>query len=310
MFEIKVLAANVLLPAGMMLVAIVVHWWLIRRDAANDQQVEQESGASDHEAGQKTRLPQFAEALTGMLSGLAILGAYALRIDWTLWPQDSWARIPSAACIVALAAVIASFMPAVIGWPLRFGGLAFAAYSVFPRGEAWEDLASQETLWVGAVALGTGPAWLAITYLPPRIAGTLSAAWILLAVAAAFLTAQSFMRVTEPMMAVASIFGMVAIGTWIVGSPVLIQGGIGPALFAMSAGSSNAQLNSYLGITNYLPTLAILAPACAAIVAALLPMAEQRWGRRMAVAIACCVILSVVIIVWTQTVAGGGEEEW
>jgi hypothetical protein len=139
-------------------------------------------------------------------------------------------------------------------------------------------------------------------------------AWITCFAAAAFLTAQSFMKVTEPLLAISAVIGCFAIAVLVTGKQGLLPGAAGPCLAAFGAAVANAQFNSYLGLSDYLSWLAIFSPAWVALcalpwIARRPPADAKNWPAALATAIGAAIVVAAVVV-WTQLAAGGGEEEW
>ena len=184
---------------------------------------------------------------------------------------------------------------------------------VFPTGEAWEFLLPERTTWIAIISVCSLIAWCLGDQHHRKIPGVLCLAFIPLLAASAMLMAQSFLGVTEPMLAVSSVLGCVAlVGLW-AKIRWLADRAMGPSLFCAAACISNAQFNSYLGLTNWISFLAVAAPALVAGVS--LPFvsnssAGKKWiGVVVTLGLAFC--LAAGLVIWTMSLtAGGGEEDW
>lgn len=265
--------------------------------------------------------PVPAEQWMGALAAvLAIWSAYALRNGLVLVAEDRWLRIPLAVTVVGIPGALAAHLPNPAKWAVKTLAVVCAAMLVFPTGEAWDFLQETKIQWIAAMAAGCLIAWSLLNQRNAPRAGILALGWIASLVAAAFLTAQSFMRVTEPMLAIASVFGIMGFAAIWQHRSQLLLGAAGPSLFAMAAGLASAQFNSYLGMSDRLTWLAMLAPATAALLShpfrersgtdASATPATARGKYQSVITIILCLILAAAVIGWTQVAAGVGEEEW
>jgi hypothetical protein len=273
-----------------------------------------------------------AVSLLVVAAVVAIWLALALRVEEALawWPEDAWTRLPLAIGAVGLGAIAANWLPArwkLGAWLLRATALWLATRMIIPTGEAWEFLQPSLPVWTLVLVLGPLLAWCLIERLPSRSAGVLGLSWILCVAAAAFLS-KDFLRVTEPMLAIASVLGCVSIGTLLSGRSEWIATVAGPCLFGSGAAVASFQFNSFLGLPDALSWLAIVAPAVAALVTLRLPSQAQLDApsqvagqsqpnaltspRSLLLTVGACLILAIVVVVWTIVAggAGGAEEAW
>ena len=301
MFELKILAANILLPIAILTCTL---WGL--RIVALRNRFPQPTGL------------QLATSLLILSSMLALWLALVLRVEvaraW--WPEDAWARVPVAFCIVGLASIVSvwiSIKP--IFWTVRAVGLLLAAIAIIPRGEAWEFLRPMIGIWVAVLVISSFLGWLLIERLPGKSAGVLGLGWIACVAAAAFLS-KDFMRVTEPLLAVACILGCASLATLRTGRTNLIDGVAGPCLFGSGAIVASAQFNSFAGLPDALSWLAISSPAIAALATFVVPnkrMDDKAPGRRSStLIIIACATVAVSVVLWTIIASGGlsTEEAW
>lgn len=254
----------------------------------------------------------FAIALSGS-AALSILLAFAFRNDFVLWDRsESWIRIPVACCVVASASWFGSILPKWLTWLLRLLSVAAAAKLVFPVGEAWEFLQDASWRWQGTMVMATIAPWFLLSTMNRPRTAVIQLIWIACCVAGAFLTAQSFMKATEPMMAVACVFGVFGLVSFKSRSNwSAATSGVG--LFGYSACIANAQFNSFLGLSDRLSYLAILAPALTISLATAVGGFDSKSRSKLFwLTLSIVTILVVVgIIAWTSVAAGvGAEEEW
>lgn len=303
MFELQILTHNVLLPTAIATVGL----GLVRAMAGRGDQGASDTGASP-----------LVSTLCGLAATGALLSAFTMGNGWQWFAQESWLRIPLAALAVGL--IASTPVQAWTDWVLRFGMLLVAAVLVFPRGEGWEDLQSEHTTWVLAMTASAWLAWYLLSRRNTREAAWLGLSWIACTVAAAVLTAQSFMRVTEPMLAVASILGCFSLGAWWFARREALVAAAGVALFGYVAIIANGQFNSFLGLSNRLSYLAMAGPAIVAAVSSPFvspvrvadsePAEEPLRWLPCWVTLAVALVTAATVIGWTLSVAGGGEEEW
>lgn len=336
MFELQILFANIVLPIVISVVAIGLAVLVWRSSPASEVGTSTENlplGNSDVQASLASS--PATVVITGLAAMASIAVAFQMRNGFEAWPEDSWRRIPHATVIVALAGVLTTFLPAFPRWILRAGALAVASWMVFPVGESWEFLAERKMLWLAAMALAPFVGWVCVGRCSVGQSAALGFGWIMCFATATLLTAQSFLKVTEPMFAVSSVIGCFAIATlrWkLKPSASWLDGAAGPCLFAYAAFIANAQFNSYAGITDWLSFLAMFTPAVAGLLSVVffpfdaggLTTADSAQGaknarRGAAMLLPCatlllCVATAAPVAVWTYYAAGLGEqsseEEW
>ncbi len=233
-----------------------------------------------------------------------------------------------AVAIVGLAAMCSTWIPSkfkLIIWLTRAITLWVATKTVIPTGEAWDFLQPNIPTWTFVMVLGPLLGWWLIERLPTGTAATLGLSWILCIAASAFLS-KDFLRITEPMLAIASVLGCVSIGTWFTKRAELVGAVAGPCLFGSGAAVASFQFNSFLGLPDALSWFAIVAPALAALVT----LAVRRKGahqtaenlvanesshsiRAILSIVAACLVVSTTVVVWTLIASSGGaggEEPW
>ncbi len=243
---------------------------------------------------------------------------FGLRHGWSL--EDAWLKIPVGTALVALG----SLWPAgrgtaltmqLFGWTARLGLLLAAAMMVFPTGEGWEFLLPARPTWLATMIVSASAAWWLLARLTSRQAGWLGLGWIALTAASAFLTAQSFLKVTEPLLAVASLLGCFSLAALFRGRGQLLMAAAGPCLFAYASIVATAQFNSFLGLSDWLSWLSMSAPALSAGVVALVSQVVRgrnrgEWIVWLASLIGC-LALAAAVVLWTLlATGGGGESEW
>lgn len=319
MFELQILFGNVFVPALLVIVSSIASQFL--------------------PAPSRTR---FTPLILTVTSGVAICSAMAIRNGFAWWPEDAWQRVPSAALFVTAAAVgIATLVNrsgsaidssvgegegedraestaslssnasplAIVQW-FAIAVVAFiAAWLVFPSGESWAELQSQRFLWCSVIALAASLAWWGIVGCQPGVAITVGLATIPLLIASAFLTSLSIMKVTEPLIAVATVLGICSLLDLRKKVRRSLPMLFAPTLFAMSGLIAHANFQSYLGLPRTLYFLAMLSPAIIALAARM----AQRKSTRFAVVLTICLalLLSAGIIAWTYVTGDvGAEPEW
>lgn len=330
MFELQIFVANILLPSVAALIGIVGAWLLQRQQVRSKQPAELNSAVDADTGGEGTELrgaipqerqpnedlkPGWLAAGCGALSALAAIWiAFGMRNGFVILSEDSWLRIPLGTTIVAVAAMSTAAGNWALVWMIRTIALSIAAMFVFPTGEGWEFLAESQNYWILAIVLSTLTGWWGMEQRLHRMKGVLALAWIPVFAATAALTSESFLGVTEPLLAVSSIFGCYGIAALSVKSPIPLNSVTGPSLFAFSSATANAQFNSFLDLPNTLTYLAMFSPGLAAVLSlAFLARSSEkaRTARHVTITVAACLICALALIVWTRmSLGGGGEEEW
>ena len=318
-FELQILVGNVVAPAAMLLLT-----WLACAALPDPH---------------RSRLTPLALAAS---SSVAIWIALAARNGFAGWPEDAWQKIPIAALIVSAAAIIAALLrsptltadpiseakhsvqahplaspkahrtsssSSIVQWIAIAAAALSAAWLIFPRGDAWAELQNDQAQWCLVIALSTSLAWWGIAGCRPAVSSAVGLATIPLLIASAFLTSLSIMKITEPLIAVATVIGLCSlIDLRLTGHkslPIMLA----PALFAMASFIAHANFQSYLGLPRTLYFLAMLSPALVALAARI----SQRKSTRVAIAATFCMalLLAATMAAWTY-VAGdvGAEPEW
>ena len=271
-------------------------------------------------------------------SGLAIWVALAIRNGVAWWPEDAWQKVPVAALIVTAVAMTAEFFRSrFFGSRRTFHSVeetssaarleprrstsdlidcfaialaaATAAWLIYPRGETWAELQDQQYQWCAVITLAASFGWWGIAGCQPTVASTVGLATIPLLIASAFMTSLSIMKVTEPLIAIATVLGLCSlIDLRLTGRrslPIMIA----PTLFAMSGFIAHASFQSYLNLPRGLYFLAMLSPAIVALVARM----TQRKSTQFAigVSILLALLLAGAIGTWAY-LAGevGSADEW
>lgn len=311
MLELKILAANVLLPTAIVAATLLV------LHAGGDSR-RNSSKTDDSQSIHSTSGHRLSASIVVLASVLSIWLAFALRVEagFALWPEDAWARIPVAVGIVGVGSIVALWLPMkTVGWIVRGAALLLAAKTIVPTGEAWEFLRATSAWWMCVLVGSSMLGWWLIERLPGRAAGLLGLGWIFCIAAAAFLS-KDFLRVTEPMLAVASVLGCASLGSLLTGRAPLVAGVAGPCLFGSGAAVASAQFNSFLGLPDTLSWLAIASPALAALATlaiASVPAGRGSLSRRgVTLTLVACLALAGVVVAWTFIASGGfgAEEAW
>ncbi|MFK7736047.1 MAG: hypothetical protein AB8B50_08475 [Pirellulaceae bacterium] len=329
MFELQVLVANVLVPGGIALVLACLALVVVRKRSLVSDIVSSGSDAESPAVGLDSddRLDGLQVAVGALAAAAAIFTAFGLRNEFSLWPEDTWQRIAIASCVVcctvAVSAVVLHGRHRTLLCIPVFIALFVATGMIFPTGEAWEFLQKEKVRWYSFLIIVPVVSLLASVRCPGRLLGTLALAWIPATVAAAFLTAQSFMRVTEPILAYASVLGVLGIIRLLRADSQFLVGAIAPVVFALSGSVAQAQFNSFLGLKNSLSFAAISQVAVVAAFASILVIKSRakygmrdlnsgpsigRWAHAAVVlfALGC----AAALIAWTFVEAGVGEDEW
>lgn len=322
MFILQIVLANIVVPCVTSVAALLA---ARKISPAANLTAGRETGTGDVAAGEQSRtqaeLPIHAhwpsQVLVAIAAAAAVIAAFALRNGFEAWSEESWLRIPAGVAVVALASLLPTSSLAAIAWLVRFALLALGAWIVFPTGESWDFLLPKRTEWIATMTLAAGVPWWCLSKLPSRVGGVLSLSLIACFAASAFLTAQSFLKVTEPIFAVSSLLGCVGIAAILfsrsherVGRATL-QGTAGVALFAFAAIVGNSQFNSYLGLTDRLTQFAMCTPALAAVATLPLLFAQRISAKSaLAVCVPVCLILAAAIAAWTVSLTGTSESEW
>jgi hypothetical protein len=245
-------------------------------------------------------------------SGLAIYLSLAIRNGFSWWPEDAWRKVPVAALIVSCVAIIADLLrakhlpnsatasaealsrrnsPSVPAYFRLISiaiAVASAAWLIFPRGDAWSELQSQQGMWCVVITLAASLAWWGIAGCRSPVATTVGLATIPLLIASALLTSLSIMKVTEPLIAVATVLGLCSLLD-LRRNDRALPIAIAPTVFAMSGFIAHANFQSYLNLPRTLYFLAMLSPAIIALAARM----AQRKTTRFAIGIT--VMLSLLL---------------
>ena len=207
----------------------------------------------------------------------------------------------------------------IVQWIAITVGALAAAWLIFPRGDSWAELQSEQNQWCLVIALSASLAWWGIAGCRPVVAITVAFATISLLIASAFLTSLSIMKITEPLIAVATVIGLCSLIALRLGGlkassqhphrPSLLPMMLAPTLFTKASFIAHASFQSYLGLPRTLYFLAMLSPAIVALVARM--SQRKSTGVAIAATISVALILAASLAAWTY-VAGevGAEPEW
>ncbi len=162
MFELQILFGNVVAPA-----AVLLFSWL---------------ACAALPAPHRSRLTPLVLAAS---SSVAIWIALAARNGFAWWPEDAWQKIPIAALLVSATAIIAALLrsppltadptfkaeqsnqagplaspkalrtttTSIVQWIAMAAAALVAAWLIFPRGETWAELQSEQNQWCLVIAL-------------------------------------------------------------------------------------------------------------------------------------------------------------
>jgi hypothetical protein len=316
MFELTVLGINVLLPSLVALTAVGLVWKMQPRARLSSQSGQ--AGTMPVGSAETADAPAkgIAYAQGIIVSGAtaaAFCLAFALRNEWALWHEDAWMRLPTAVGLVALAAAVtAGLTNSWLVWSLRLLATLIACGVIFPTGEAWEFLRPAQFPWFACMTLSTVVGWYLSQALAPKPAAILGLNWIVLLVAAAYLTSQSFLKVTEPLMAVASVLGCLSLFSLGGGAPRMVSLAAGPCLFATAATVASAQYNSFLGLPDSLSWFTMATPSLLALAARSFTSSSltRGSGRYTLLCLIVGLALAAVVIIWTHGMLPVGGEEW
>lgn len=302
MFEAKIFLINIGIPSALCVLGVIAAY-LLSRGAADPVQLKPAGPSREGLIG----------TIAACLAGCAVYVAFALRTEFALWHEDAWMRLGSSTLFVAVAGAITALIANPwIRWSLRLVAVAAAAFAVFPQGETWDFLLPARSYWLSSMTLSCFVGWLLLGQFRGREAAVVGLSWIPLIAAGAFLTAQSFLKVTEPLLAASSVLGCFGIGVLIIGKADMLVAAGGAAIFAFAAATASAQFNSYLGLPDSLSWLAMATPALVA--ASALPLRDRaanvptrpRLGLVLVVLVAA-LVLAAAVVAWTHSLTGGSE---
>ena len=295
MFELQILLANIVVPAATILIVCLL-----------------------------TLRNNFTHLVIAASSGLAIWAAFAIRVGFAWWPEDAWQKVPVAAILISTMAIIVdSFRQKLVrskdnassaedvskaNPKLRSTSLdlvfvvaiaaaaARAAMLIYPSGDAWASIQDQRVQWCVVMTLAASLGWWGLAGCQPSVASTVGFATIPLLIASAFLNSLSMMKVTEPLIAIATVLGLCSLIDLRLSGRRSLPVMIAPTLFAMSGFIAHANFQSYLGLPRTLYFLAMLSPAIVALVAR---MAQQKTTRfAIGLTVVLALLLAVSIGAW------------
>jgi hypothetical protein len=312
-FELKIFLINVVLPTVVMALVLVSLQVISQRVSAR----RTEQHEADAKPPSESMLDRSVAVLTTIAGVAALWLAFGLRVEFAWWAEDAWARIPAATAIVALGGVITAYTSSPwIRWVIRGVFIYQATISMIPRGEGWEFLQPSVAYWQTVMITSVLVGWFTISYLRASYAAALGFGWIACVAGAAFL-AQDFLRVAEPLLAVASILGCTALATTVGNAANRIAFVAGPMLFALAAALASAQFNSYLDLPDILFWFAISSPAVVGVVSQVSAFkskqAEQSSKWVVCVILAASIAIGAAIVAWTLAAGSGpvgGDDEW
>ncbi len=133
-FELKVLLESFFLPLAVSISFGVIAWLL------------------------EARLPATA---IGWIAGLGcwcgILAGHTAIVPWSLWPDETWQRLPWPLLIAVLGLAPSSVCcrQHPLRWLASCSLAAAAAWIAIPRDEAWKDMWPEQSTWMAAIVVGT-----------------------------------------------------------------------------------------------------------------------------------------------------------
>jgi hypothetical protein len=316
-FELQILAANIVLPAVVLLTVYLV--------------------SSILPAALSLRLQSPMLAVAGAL-GLWV--AFGIRNGWTLWPEDHWQRIPAATLLIGVVAAMTEILlrsaasltarksaysqketaaeqyepyskanvvsdhTAIgwlqsVGWILRISATVGAALIIFPTGEAWLELKSSRWWWVSLIAISVSFSWFSLSRCDRRVAPFVGIAFVPWLIAAAVLTAQSFLKVTEPLMAIATVIATVSMLDLTGKTRAVLIVAAGIMHVGASAIVAHGYFYSYLDIPRNLYAFTISAPLLIALSARL----TQRYSLQLAQSLPIVLSLLLATLIITLTLS-------
>lgn len=305
MFELQVLLANVVAPATIVLSGFLLLPRKLRKQALH--------------------------LMLTALGGIAIWTAFGIRIGFAWWPEDAWQKVPVAALIVTVVALLAElfrssrkpdFVEQNINDAHRQSGRSatqlmqcgviaiaagFAAWLVYPRGEGWVEVQNQQFQWCAVITLAVSLSWWGLAGCKRSLGPMVGLATIPVLIAGAFLTSLSMMKVTEPLVAIATVIGLCSLIDLRTGHrsiPLVIA----PSMFAMSGFIEHANFQSYLTLPRTLYFLAMLSPAMLSLVARMAQRKSQKFAIIATFGLALALFLA--ISVWTYIAGEVGEADW
>lgn len=255
MFELEILFANIVVPGLIFGVAGLLYRGLPAR---------------------------FSKPVGAILWSVAAIAAIEFAFGWrngfALWPEDAWQRIPRAAGLVALATVAGELLDAgqnrlssVFVGCLYAIAIAVGTWWIFPQGTGWEQLQPEFWRWLVVVIIGCGGSAILVSQFSNRRAaiwGFLCIPWTM---AAAYLVSQSFIKVTEPILAVATVLGMASIFSCLTERTRPLQGVAGGMLCVALGALAHGKFYSYLETPAIAYQTLMVVPMLAAAVS-LLPL--------------------------------------
>lgn len=311
MFELQILLANVAAPLAILLIGYLAIPGKFR--------------------------PRAMAFVLAVCSGLAIWVALSIRNGFTLWPEDAWQKVPAVSMIVTVVALLAdgfrkrssplelssnaaetqtttrvkskrSVLDLIHGVALAVI-VAAGTWLIYPHGEAWAELQDQQSQWCIVLALTASLCFWGIAGCQPIIASTVGLATIPLLIASAYLSSLSMMKVTEPLIAIATVIGVCSLADLFLSGRRSLPIMIAPTLFAMSGFIAHANFQSYLNLPRTLYFLAILSPAIIALVARM----TQRKSTQFAIGVSTllALLLASSISTWGYFAAEStGPDGW
>ncbi len=251
MFELTVLLANLIVPATIMVAAIGLAW--------------------------RMKQPSIACCMVlGTSAAIAIAVAYGLRNGFAIWPEDAWQRIPLATLMVGIIGSTRAHIAPARSIPYLLNlvalvGIALAAtYVVLPSGEGWEELAKSALKWYALFLVAMVTAQCLIDCLPSRAVGWFGLALIPWTMISAYLCSESFVKVTEPIIAVATTIGLGSLANLRKTDSHAVRSILAPALFTVFAGLAHAKFYDFADTPEWYYQLLVVTPSLMAAVTLLI----------------------------------------
>ncbi len=258
MFELTVLLANLIVPATIMATAIAIVW--------------------------RMKQPSIACSLIlGTGAAIAIVVAYGLRNGFAIWPEDAWQRIPLATLLVGLIGSARAQIAPARSIPYLLSLVALVAVTlaatsiVLPSGEGWEELAKSAPKWYALFLVAMLAAQCLMDCLPSRAVGWFGLALIPWTMVSAYLCSESFVKVTEPIIAVATTIGLGSLANLRKIDSFAVRSLLGPALFTVFAGLAHAKFYDFADTPEWYYQLLVVTPSLmAAATLAIILIARNR----------------------------------
>jgi hypothetical protein len=180
-------------------------------------------------------------------AALAVILAYGLGTGFTLWSEDEWQRIPVGSSLIALATALTpvsceprKWANSAIGKLILLAAVLLACFMIIPRGEAWKEIESQTLGWYVAITVGIVVTHTVAERLPSTPLAIFGFVLILWTMASAYLCSESFIKVTLPIIAVATVVGLASLAGLLKSGWRVLLVALPPMLFLVGGGLMHA----------------------------------------------------------------------